>query len=182
MIFTETTLKDAFLIDLEPRGDARGFFARSFCRDEFAQHGLVTQYVQTNTSLTEEKGTLRGLHFQRGEFAEAKLMRCTRGSILDVIVDLRGVSPTYLKHEMFELTDRNRRQLYVPPGFAHCFLTLTDEVEVCYPVSSPYTPHAEGGVRYDDPLLGITMPIPVTTVSEKDRSWPSLDKNAPPIF
>src|SRR5882757_6955421 len=107
MIFTETTLKDAFLIDLEPRGDARGFFARSFCRDEFAQHGLVTQYVQTNTSLTAEKGTLRGLHFQRGEFAEAKLMRCTRGSILDVIVDLRGDSPTYLKHEMFELTDRN---------------------------------------------------------------------------
>lgn len=182
MIFHETTLKDARLIELQPRGDARGFFARHFCREEFARHGLITDYPQTNNSATAEKGTLRGLHFQRGQYAEAKLMRCIRGAILDIIVDLRGDSPTYLKHEKFELTAENRRQLYVPPGFAHSFLTLTDDTEVIYPVSSPYTPQAEGGLRYDDPALGIVLPIPVTTISPKDASWPLLDRDAPPIF
>ncbi len=182
MIFQETKLKGAYTIDLEKRGDDRGFFARAYCKDEFEAHGLVANYVQTNTSATSEKGTLRGLHYQRAPHAEAKLMRCIRGTILDIIVDLRGASPTYLQHEMVELSQSNRRQLYVPPGFAHAFLTLTDDVEVIYPVSAPYTPQAEGGVRYDDPLLGIELPIAVTTISEKDRSWPLLDRDGPPIF
>lgn len=182
MIFHPTDLKDARLIELEPRGDERGFFARTFCREEFARHGLVADYAQMNTSYSAHKGTLRGMHYQRGEFVEAKLMRCIRGTILSIIVDLRGDSPTYLRHGLFELSAENRRQLYVPKGFSNAFLTLTDDAEVCYPASSPYTPQAEGGVRYDDPLLGIELPIAVTTVSDKDRNWPLLDPAAPPVF
>lgn len=182
MIFHKTSLQDAWLIDLERRGDARGFFARTMCKDEFAKHGLVTDYVQQNTSFSAEKGTLRGLHFQRGSAAEAKLVRCISGAILDIIVDLRGDSPTYLHHEAFELTQDNRRQLYVPPGFAHAFQTLTPDVEVSYLVSSPYTPAAEGGLRYNDPLLGIRWPLEVTSISDKDAAWPLLTKEAPPIF
>jgi dTDP-4-dehydrorhamnose 3,5-epimerase len=182
MIFYESKLKGAYSIDLEKKGDARGFFARSFCRAEFAERGLITDYVQTNTSATADRGTLRGLHFQRDAFAEAKLMKCVRGAVLDIIVDLRGWSPTYLQHELVELSEDNRRQFYVPPGCAHGFLTLTDDVEVVYPVSTPYTPRAEGGLRYDDPLLGISLPIAVTTISEKDRSWPFLQEEAPATF
>lgn len=176
MKFHETGLVDAYLIELEPRGDARGFFARAFCEDEFRERGLITSFVQTNTSATAERGTLRGLHYQRGEYAEAKLMRCIRGTMLDIIVDLRRSSPTYLRHAMFELSAQNRLQLYVPPGFAHGFLTLTDDVEVIYPVSAKYHPAAEGGIRFDDPAIGLHLPIEVTTVSEKDRSWPLFDR------
>jgi dTDP-4-dehydrorhamnose 3,5-epimerase len=182
MIFHETKLADAFLIDLELRGDERGFFARSFCEDEFAAKGLVSHFVQTNTSRTSERGTLRGLHYQRAPYAEAKLMRCIKGAILDVIVDLRSQSATYLQHGMFELSAENRRQLYVPPGFAHGFLTLSDDVEVVYPVSARYEPSAEGGLRFDDPSLGLELPIAVTTVSEKDRSWPAFNKQTAPVF
>ncbi|PXW98822.1 dTDP-4-dehydrorhamnose 3,5-epimerase [Sphaerotilus hippei] len=182
MIFTPTTLKDAWLLDLEKRGDSRGFFARTMCTKEFAAHGLVTTFVQQNTSFSADKGTLRGMHFQRGDAAEAKLVRCLRGRIVDIIVDLRGDSPTYMKHEAFELDDQSRRHLYVPPGFAHSFQTLTDDVEVSYLVSSPYTPSAEGGLRYCDPLLGITWPLPVSGISDKDAAWPFLEAGAPPIF
>lgn len=182
MIFHKTTLQDACLIEPEKRGDERGFFARTFCTDEFAAHGLITTYVQQNTSFSRHKGTLRGLHFQRGAAAEAKLIRCLRGAILDVIVDLRGASPTYLKSEAFELSADNRRHLYVPPGFAHSFQTLTDDVEVSYLVSSPYTPAAEGGLRYNDPLLALNWPLPVSVISDKDAQWPYLQPNAEPVF
>ena len=182
MIFNATTLKDAWLIDLEKRGDERGFFARTMCRDEFAAHGLVTNYVQQNTSTSARAGTLRGLHFQRGSASEAKLIRCTRGRIVDVIVDLRAGSPSYLRHEAFELDDRNHRQLYVPPGFAHAFQTQTDDVEVTYLVSSPYTPAAEWGLRYSDPRLAIEWPMPVSTISDKDAAWPLLEADTEPYF
>jgi dTDP-4-dehydrorhamnose 3,5-epimerase len=182
MIFHETTLKDAWRLELQQRGDSRGFFARTFCTQEFANHGLVTTFVQGNTSYSKDKGTLRGLHFQRGEAAEAKLVRCLKGAIVDVIVDLRGDSPTYLKHEIFEINDENRQQIYVPPGFAHAYQTLVDDTEVAYLVSQPYTPSAEGGLLYSDPLLGIKWPVPVTTLSEKDAIWPLLEAGAAPIF
>lgn len=182
MKFHETSLKDAWLIELEPRGDERGFFARTMCKDEFAAHGLLTDFVQMNTSYSAYKGTLRGMHYQRAPHTEAKLTRCIRGAIMDVIVDLRADSPTYLMHEGFELTDSNRFQLYVPPGFAHSFITLVDNVEVVYPVTAPYTPNAEGGVRFDDPMLGIKWPVEITNVSEKDASWPLLVEGAAAPF
>ncbi|MET0373109.1 MAG: dTDP-4-dehydrorhamnose 3,5-epimerase [Rhizorhabdus sp.] len=182
MIFHKTTLQDAWLIDLEPRGDARGMFARTMCAQEFAAHGLLTDYVQQNMSVSADKGTIRGMHYQRPPYTEAKLVRCVRGAILDVIVDMRSGSPTYLKHEGFELSAENRRQLYVPPGFAHSFQTLVDDIEVSYLVTAPYTPEAEGGVRYSDPLLGIVWPLPVSTISDKDANWPLIDQSAKPIF
>lgn len=181
MIFNETTLKDAWLIDLQPRGDDRGMFARTFCRDEFAAHGMETVYVQQNMSVSALKGTLRGMHFQRQPDAEVKVIRCVRGSILDVIVDMRPDSPSYLKHEGFELSAKNRRELYVPRGFAHGFMTLEDDVEVTYLVSAVYTPAAEGGLRYNDPKLGISWPLEVTTISDKDQVWPLLT-DAPPAI
>jgi len=182
MIFHPTTLKDAWLIDLDKRGDERGFFARTMCRQEFAAHGLATDYVQQNTSSSAFRGTLRGLHFQRGSAAEAKLIRCTRGRIVDVIVDLRAASPSFMRHEAFELDDRAHRQLYVPPGFAHSFQTLSDDVEVSYLVSSPYTPAAEWGLRYSDPRLQIRWPLPVSTISDKDAAWPLLEADTEPFF
>ncbi|MBE7731954.1 dTDP-4-dehydrorhamnose 3,5-epimerase [Devosia faecipullorum] len=181
MIFHETTLKDAWLIELQPRGDDRGMFARTFCRDEFAAHGMETNYVQQNMSVSAFKGTLRGMHFQRQPHAEVKVIRCVRGAILDVIVDMRSDSPSYLKHEGFELNAQNRRQLYVPRGFAHGFMTLSDDVEVTYLVSAPYTPTAEGGLRYDDPKLAISWPLDVTTISDKDAAWPFLTETPPAI-
>nr|WP_047168736.1 dTDP-4-dehydrorhamnose 3,5-epimerase [Sphingomonas sp. Y57] len=182
MIFHETTLKDARLIEVEPRGDDRGMFARTFCRSEFREHGLLTDFVQQNMSVSAQAGTIRGMHYQRPPFTEAKLVRCVRGRILDVIVDMRSGSPTYLKHEGFELSADNRRQLYVPPGFAHSFQTLVDDIEVSYLVTAPYTPEAEGGVCYSDALLAINWPLPVTTISDKDANWPPIDPSADPIF
>jgi dTDP-4-dehydrorhamnose 3,5-epimerase len=182
MIFCETTLKDAWLIDLEPRGDARGFFARTMCRDEFSAHGLVTDYVQQNMSVSAHAGTLRGMHYQRPPYTEAKLVRCVRGAIVDIIVDLRSDSPSYLRHEAFQLSADNRNQLYVPPGFAHAFQTLVNDSEVTYLVSAPYTPSAEGGIRYSDPLLAIAWPLAVTAISDKDANWPVLDPVALSIF
>lgn len=182
MIFLPTTLQGAWLIELEKRGDERGFFARTMCEEEFATHNLATRYVQQNLSVSMHRGTLRGMHFQRGSAAEAKLVRCTRGRILDVIVDLRAASATYMRHEGFELDDRQHRQLYVPPGFAHGFQTLSDDVEVSYLVSAPYTPVAEWGLRHDDPSLRITWPLPVTTISAKDAAWPLLTAEMPAFF
>ena len=175
MIFHKTSLQDAYLIEPEKKGDDRGFFARTMCRNEFAAHGLDTDYVQQNTSFSAHKGTLRGMHYQLPPFTEAKLVRCITGALVDIIVDLRRSSPTFMKHERFELTDRNRLQLYVPRGFAHAFQTIMDGVEVSYLVSAPYTPAAERGVRYSDPRLGIEWPLPVTVISDKDASWPLLE-------
>jgi dTDP-4-dehydrorhamnose 3,5-epimerase len=182
MIFHPTDLKDAWLIELQLRGDERGFFARTMCQEEFAKHGLVNTFVQQNTSFSAEKGTLRGMHYQLSPYAEAKLIRCTRGAIVDIIVDIRKDSPTYLKHQAFELTDSNRHQLYVPPGFAHSFQTLTDDVEVSYLVSSPYTPQAERGLRYNDEKLGIAWPLPVSNISDKDAAWPLIAEREDPLF
>jgi dTDP-4-dehydrorhamnose 3,5-epimerase len=145
------------------------------CRNEFATHGLDTDYVQQNTSFSAHKGTLRGMHYQLPPFTEAKLVRCITGALVDIIVDLRRSSPTFMKHERFELTDRNRLQLYVPRGFAHAFQTIIDDVEVSYLVSAPYTPAAERGVRYSDPRLGIEWPLPVTVISEKVADWPFVE-------
>lgn len=174
MIFKSTTLEGAFIVEMEPRGDDRGFFARVMCRDEFEAHGLIGDFPQINMSYSVHKGTLRGLHYQVEPHGEAKLVRCLRGAVMDVIVDMRPNSPTFRKHEQFELTADNRRQLYVPPGFAHGFLTLVDDAEVTYPVSARYEPSAERGVRYDDPALGIKWPVPVVHVSPKDATWPLL--------
>lgn len=182
MIFRETTLKDAMIIEPQLIEDNRGFFSRMMCRDEFMQHGLISDFVQHNMSFSRNKGTVRGLHFQHGIHVEAKLIRCTRGSIADIIVDLRGDSTTYLKHERFILSAENHRMLYVPPGFAHGFQTLTDNVEVFYPVSATYAPGEEGGLRYNDPLLGISWPLAAVDLSMKDASWPLLKEGQSPIF
>lgn len=154
--------------------DERGFFARSFCQKEFKEHGLVTDMVQTNVSLAVHRGTIRGLHYQESPFAEAKLLRCTRGALFDVMVDLRPSSPTYLKWEGFELTEHNYSMVYVPEGFAHGFLSLVDNTEATYQVSQFYTPTHEGGMRYDDPTIDITWPIDPVVVSEKDQKWPDF--------
>ena len=179
MIFHDTELKDARLIELKLLGDERGAFARTFSRDEFAEAGMASVYVQQNMSVSARAGTVRGMHFQRAPHTEAKLIRCLRGAILDVIVDLRADSPSYLRHQGFELSAENGRRLYVPRGFAHGFQTLTDDVEVSYLVSAAYAPSAEGGLRHDDPLLGIAWPMPATVISAKDAAWPLLDPAAP---
>ena len=175
MQFTETKLKGAYVIDLERRDDSRGFFARAFCQKEFATHGLKPVIAQANVAYNFKKGTLRGMHFQFPPAAETKLVRCTRGWILDIIVDLRPESPTYLEHIAVELNEENGRALYVPERFAHGYQTLRDNTETSYQVGEFYTPGTEGGLRYDDPGLGLTWPLPVTVMSEKDRQWKLLD-------
>lgn len=174
MIFTETKLGASFIIDLELREDNRGFFARAFCQHEFEEHGLKPVIAQANIAFNRRKGSLRGMHFQSPPAAEAKLVRCTRGAILDVIVDLRPESPTYLDHISVELTADNHRALYVPERFAHGYQALEDATETSYQASEFYTPDAEGGLRYDDPDLDLTWPLPVTEMSDKDRAWPLL--------
>jgi dTDP-4-dehydrorhamnose 3,5-epimerase len=178
MRFIETELKGAFILELEERSDDRGFFARTFCAKEFADHGLKPSVAQCNLSFNHRAGTLRGMHFQVPPAAETKLVRCTRGAIHDVIVDLRPGSPTYLRHVAIELTADNRRQLYVPEMFAHGYQALTDGAEVAYQVGESYTPGCERGIRYDDPLLGIRWPAPVTVLSPKDAAWPAFEAAA----
>jgi dTDP-4-dehydrorhamnose 3,5-epimerase len=174
MFFTATELKDAYIIDLDRREDNRGFFARTWAADEFESRGMVSRVVQANLSYNRTKGTLRGMHFQHAPYAETKLVRCVRGAILDVIVDLRPDSPSYKRWVGVELTAENRRALYVPEGFAHGFQTLVDDAEVMYQVSQIYTPSAEGGVRYDDPAFGIIWPLSPTEMSPKDERWPTF--------
>ena len=181
MIFTETLLPGAFIIDLDSRQDERGFFARTFCQREFAAHGLETSIVQANVSFNYSKGCVRGLHFQYPPAAEVKVVSCSRGAIVDVIADLRLESPTYLQHLVVELTAENRRSLYVPERFAHGYQVLEDNTETRYQVGEFYTPAAEGGLRWDDPRLAIAWPLPVTDVSDKDRTWPLLDVAEPAI-
>jgi dTDP-4-dehydrorhamnose 3,5-epimerase len=181
MIFTETALRGAFIIDLEPRGDDRGFFARAFCRREFEAHGLEPLIAQANISFNYRKGTVRGLHFQFPPAAETKFVRCSRGAIVDVIVDLRPESPTYLQHVAVELTAENRRGLYVPERFAHGYQVLADGTETTYHVGEFYTPAAESGLRYSDSRLAITWPLPATDISDKDARWPLLEDVEPAI-
>ena len=181
MIFTETALEGAFIIDLERREDARGFFARVFCQKEFAEHGLKPVIAQANIAFNAKKGTLRGMHFQYPPAAETKLVRCTRGAILDIIVDLRPESPTYLQHVAVELTADNHRALYVPERFAHGYQVLEDATETSYQVGEFYAPEREGGLRYDDPRLGLTWPLPVAEMSPKDAAWPLLDEIEPEL-
>ncbi len=176
MIFTETKLKGAFLIDIERREDPRGFFARAFCQHEFREHGLEPIIAQGNLALNRRKGTIRGMHFQFPPAAETKLVRCTRGAILDIIVDLRPESPTFLDHIAVELTEDNYRALYVPGRFAHGYQALRDNTDTSYQVGEFYTPGCEGGLLYNDPRLGLEWPLPMTVISDKDRLWKRLNE------
>ncbi|MBE9120476.1 dTDP-4-dehydrorhamnose 3,5-epimerase [Tychonema sp. LEGE 07199] len=171
MQFTETSIKGALIIDLEERADRRGFFARTFCANEFEVQGLNPRAVQCNLSFNHKKGTLRGLHYQIAPATDNKVIRCIQGAIYDVIVDLRPESPTYLCHIGLELTATNRRALYIPEMVANGYQALTDGAEVMFQVGQFYTPECERGVRYDDPRLGIKWPIDVTEISEKDTAW-----------
>ncbi|MBJ6611084.1 MAG: dTDP-4-dehydrorhamnose 3,5-epimerase [Candidatus Thiothrix moscowensis] len=172
MIFEETCLRGAYVIDPLIIGDERGFFARAWCQKEFGAHGLVTAFVQSNLSFNKFEGTLRGMHRQIAPAEEVKLVRCTKGRIYDVIVDLRPDSPTHRQWFGVELSAENHRMLYVPAGFAHGYQTLEDNCEVFYQVSEFYTPEYERGARYDDPSFGIQWPLAVSAVSPKDKNWP----------
>lgn len=174
MIFTETRLSGAFVLDIERREDDRGFFARVFCQRELAEHGLKPVIAQANVAFNKRLGTVRGMHFQFPPFAETKLVRATRGAILDVIVDLRPESPTFLEHVSVELSADNHRAIYVPERFAHGYQVLSDDTETSYDVGEFYAPQSEGGLRYDDPRLAIAWPLPVTEMSPKDRVWRPL--------
>ncbi len=177
MIFTPTPLASAFLIDLEKRGDDRGFFARAFCQNEFSQHGLASSFCQVNNSLSAQKGTLRGMHYQLPPRAETKLVRCVRGALYDMIVDLRVDSPTFGRSFGTELSADNRRMLYVPKGFAHGFLTLRDDTEAFYFVDEFYAPERERCIRYNDPKFGLQWPATPTVISEKDKNQSDFDPN-----
>ena len=176
MIFTETKLKGAYIIDLDRRTDERGFFARAFCQKEFRERGLKPVIAQANLASNALKGTLRGMHFQYPPAAESKLVRCTRGAILDIIVDLRPESPTYLEHVSVELNEDNMTALYVPERFAHGYQALRDNTDTSYQVGEFYTPDAEGGLRYDDPRLGLEWPLPVAVISPKDQAFRPLSE------
>jgi dTDP-4-dehydrorhamnose 3,5-epimerase len=174
MIFTETKLKGAFILDVERRTDERGFFARAFCQNEFREHGLKPIIAQANIASNAKRGTLRGMHFQYPPAAESKLVRCTRGAILDIIVDLRPESPTYLDHVAVELDEDNMRALYVPERFAHGYQALRDNTDTSYQVGEFYTPSVESGLLHDDPRLGLKWPLPVSVISSKDQAFQPL--------
>lgn len=175
MKFAPLPLAGAHVIQLEKRGDDRGFFARMYCEVEFRQHGLMTRFAQINNSLTAKQGTLRGMHYQLPPAAEVKVVRCTRGALYDVILDLRPHSPTFGQWCGEELSAENRNMMYVPEGFAHGFVTLQPDTEAVYLVSAPYAPDAERGIRYDDPKFGIRWPVTPVEISDKDRKWPDYD-------
>jgi dTDP-4-dehydrorhamnose 3,5-epimerase len=175
MIFTATKLDGAFVIDVERREDSRGFFARAFCQREFEAHSLKPVIAQTNIAYNRHRGTVRGMHFQIPPAAETKLVRCTRGAILDIVVDLRPESPTYLDHVAVELSAVNSRSLYVPERFAHGYQVLEDETEMSYMVGEFYSPPNERALRYDDPMFGLKWPLPVSVISDKDKNAPLLE-------
>jgi dTDP-4-dehydrorhamnose 3,5-epimerase len=181
MIFVETALNGAYIVELERREDDRGFFARAFCQKEFEAHGLKPIIAQANIASNRKKGTLRGMHFQYPPAAETKLVRCTRGAIVDIIVDLRPESPTYLHHIAVELNADNQRALYVPERFAHGYQVLRDNTDTSYQVGEFYAPGFEGGLRHDDPRLGLSWPLALTAISDKDRVWPLLDDIEPAL-
>ena len=174
MKFIETPLPGAFEIELEKRGDERGFFARSFCSKEFEEHGINNRIVQINNSLSEQKGTLRGMHFQLSPYSESKTIRCIRGAIYDVILDMRPNSDTFGNWYGVELTSENRKLLHVPEEFAHGFITLQDDTEVLYFVSEYYYPELERGIRWNDPWAGINWPLDPQEISEKDKNHPNF--------
>jgi dTDP-4-dehydrorhamnose 3,5-epimerase len=174
MQFYPTMFRGVWLVHLEPARDSRGYFARTFCVDEFASRELETNFPQHSMSFTAYKGTVRGLHYQREPHSEAKVVRCLKGVIWDVLIDIRPESPTYLRWQQFELSSENGHQLYVPAGCAHGYQTLCDDVEVNYLISVPYAPQSASGIRYNDPTFGITWPLPVTEISEKDVHWPNF--------
>lgn len=176
MIFTETKLQGAFILDIDRREDNRGFFARAFCQREFEEHGLRPVIAQANIAFNKKKGTMRGMHFQFPPSAENKLVRCTRGAILDIIVDLRPESPTYLEHAAVELTADNHRALYVPERFAHGYQVLEDNTETSYQMGDFYRPDLESGLFYNDPRLSLKWPLPVTEISPKDENWKFLSE------
>jgi dTDP-4-dehydrorhamnose 3,5-epimerase len=175
MIFRETKLPGAFAIDLEPKTDERGFFARTWCQQEFAAHGLSTKLAQCSVSFNTRKGTLRGMHYQLAPHAETKLVRCTRGAIYDVIVDLRPQSPKFKDSFGIVLTAEKRNMLYVPEGCAHGFLTLEEGTEVFYQISEFQSPESTRGVRFDDPAFGIAWPEKIEVISERDRNYPNFE-------
>jgi dTDP-4-dehydrorhamnose 3,5-epimerase len=175
MIFNPSILAGAFTIDVQPFQDSRGFFTRTFCENEFAQHNLIQHFVQANHSGTHGKGVIRGMHFQRAPFCEVKLVKCVQGTIFDVIIDVRAGSSTFLQWFGAELTAENKRMMYVPAGFAHGFQSLSDYSEITYMVSSVYNKESEGGVRYNDPKVNIQWPLPVSLVSDKDQAIPLID-------
>lgn len=175
MIFHETKLSGVFEIHLEPMGDERGFFARSWCQNEFERHGLMAVTLQCNISFNEKKGTLRGLHYQAVPHSEAKLIRCTRGSLYDVVVDLRPQSPTFRQWVGVVLSAENRLMIHVPEGLAHGFITLEDKTELHYQMSELYYPELSRGVRWDDPAFRIEWPSKVEVISERDRSYPNFE-------
>jgi dTDP-4-dehydrorhamnose 3,5-epimerase len=176
MIFTETKLAGAFTIDVERRGDSRGFFGRVFCQREFYDRGLKPLIAQANVAFNAKRGTLRGMHFQYPPRAESKLVRCTRGAILDIIVDLRPESPTYLQHFAVELSADNYRSIYVPERFAHGYQALEDNTETSYQVGEFYAPGFESGLLYSDERLGLEWPLPVSEISPKDAAWKPLSE------
>jgi dTDP-4-dehydrorhamnose 3,5-epimerase len=179
MRYRPTRLDGAFLVEPEPHEDERGFFARLWDGEDFSRHGLDPAVAQISMSYNRRAGTLRGLHFQYPPHEETKLVRCTRGALYDVIVDLRQGSPTYLAWEGFTLTDANRLQLYVPKGFAHGFLTLADETEVFYLISTPYAAGSYGGLRWDDKRIGVAWPRAVAVIAERDRTFPDFPGTSP---
>ena len=170
MIFTETKIPGVLVVELEKRQDPRGYFARAWCGTEFERHGLP-KFVQTNMSMSRQRGTVRGLHYQAAPHGEAKYMRCIRGAIFDVAVDVRPDSPTYKKWFGLELTADNRKAIFIPEGLAHAYQALTDDAEVIYSASCAYTPGAERGIRWNDPAFNIEWPIREAIVSEKDMKW-----------
>lgn len=175
MIFNETPLKGSFVIDLSPVGDERGWFTRVFCKNEFKKIGHTAEWVQINHSYSQQKGTVRGMHFQKPPFSEIKLVRCIAGAVWDVIVDIRQGSPTFLQYFAQELSAGNKKMMYIPEGFAHGFQCLADDCELIYHHTSFYAPGSEGGIRFDDKRINIEWPIPVTVISERDQKHPLLE-------
>jgi dTDP-4-dehydrorhamnose 3,5-epimerase len=175
MRFNETAIPGAYVVEVEPRRDGRGLFGRAFCEREFQEQGLTARFVQVNVGVSTLRGTVRGLHYQAAPFEEAKLARCARGAAFEVVVDLRPASPAYCRWFGIELTPESLRQLYVPEGCAHGYLTLADDTEVVYQTSAFYEPSAERGAHYADPAFGIAWPLEVAVISEKDAAWPWLD-------
>lgn len=177
MIFHPTPLKDAYVLELEKRGDDRGFFARVYCEKEFTEHGLPSEFVQVNNSLSAEQGTLRGMHYQLAPHAETKLVRCIRGSLWDCIVDLRPDSPTFKQWFGEELSAENRKMMVVPKGFAHGFITTSPDAEAFYFVDAFYAPESERGLRWNDPAIGIEWPVEPKVLSDKDQNWPDFNQD-----
>ncbi len=177
MIFTPTSLSGSFVIDLQPIEDERGWFARTYCKNEFSKIGHKKEWVQLNHSFTKQIGTIRGMHFQLAPFREIKLVRCIAGAVFDVIIDLRNTSPTYLQYFGVELSASNKKMIYIPEGFAHGFQALTINCELIYHHSQFYTPGVEGGIKFNDPSIAIQWPLPVNNISERDNTHSLIDIN-----